>query len=258
MQTDFYAEHFELEDWHWWFTGRHRILMGVLDRHLPPGGAEGRRLLDFGCGTGTMLRSLVRYGEAVGVDADAEAIRFCRRRGLKDVQHLESDELPFDDDAFDVVTAFDVLEHIDDDARALREIRRVLRPGGTLLLSVPAYRFLWGPQDEIAHHKRRYTAGQVSRRAAAAGFAQRRVSYFNTFLSPVIAGVRLVRPYRPGSQDLKSDFTMTSPGLLNALLTRVFASETHLVERFDLPFGISILGLFTNGKARHHSSREPG
>jgi SAM-dependent methyltransferase len=254
MQKDFYTEYFELEDWHWWFIGRRRIFLRILDRYLPPAGPEGWRLLDVGCGTGTMLVCLAGYGEARGIDADEEAVRFCRRRGLENAEHVTSETLPFDDDAFNVVTALDVLEHVDDDTRMLREIRRVLRPGGTLLVSVPAYRFLWGPQDEISHHKRRYTARQIGARAAAAGFAERRLTYFNTLLFPPIAALRVLRSYRRGPIKLKSDFSLTSPGRMNSLLTRVFASEAPLVERFDLPFGVSILGLFVAAGAPRSSA----
>jgi SAM-dependent methyltransferase len=151
--------------------------------------------------------------------------------------------LPFEDNTFDVITILDVLEHLDDDRAMLRELHRVLRRGGLLLLSVPAYRFLWGPQDEIAHHKRRYVSPEIKQRLREAGFKLRRLSYFNTFLFPAIAGVRVLRPYKPGSADLKSDFTMTKPGPMNSLLGRLFALEAPLVERVDLPFGVSILGL---------------
>ena len=151
--------------------------------------------------------------------------------------------LPLPDAVADVVTALDVIEHIDDDRAMLREIYRITRPGGLFLFSVPAYRFLWGPQDEISNHKRRYTAPELRARVTAAGFRMRRLSYINTFLFPIIAGVRVLRPYRPGSADLKSDFTMTRPGPANTLLARLFALEAPLVARVNLPFGVSIVGI---------------
>ena len=127
--------------------------------HFSPAAIQtARAILDMGCGTGTMLGHLRRFGDAQGVDADEQAVGFCRSRGEERVQLLESETLPFSDDSFDLVTALDVLEHIEDDRAALREIARVLRPGGTFLATVPAYGWMWGAQDEISHHFRRYTA----------------------------------------------------------------------------------------------------
>ncbi|HEX8599142.1 MAG TPA: class I SAM-dependent methyltransferase [Chloroflexia bacterium] len=244
MHKEFYAEYFKIEDKHWWFVGRRRIFLDILDKYLPkPAGGRPRRILDMGCGTGTMLNYLSRYGRAEGIDADEEAVRFCHERGITQVRQVSALPLPFEDDTFDLVTALDVIEHIEDDLGTLRELYRVLRPGGTLLMSVPAYKFLWGAQDEISNHKRRYVAPQVRERLRATGFKVRRLSYFNTFLFPIIAGIRLVRPYKPGSTDLKSDFTMTKGGLSNKILGYLFGMEAPLVTRLNLPFGVSILGL---------------
>ena len=242
MKREFYAEYYEIEDRHWWFVGRRRIFLALLDRHLGAG-RGGRRVLDVGCGTGTMLGYLSRYGEAQGIDADPEAVRFCRERGLEGVRLVEPGPLPHDPETFDLVTALDVIEHVDDDAGLLREIARVLRPGGTLLVSVPAYGWMWGPQDEIARHKRRYVASELRERVEGAGLESRRLSYFNTLLFPPIAAVRLLRSYRPGSADLRSDFELTKPGRTNDLLASVFSLEARMVPRLRLPFGVSILAL---------------
>ena len=224
--------------------GRRNVFLALLDKYLPRcKDGRPRRILDLGCGTGTMLQYLARYGQAEGIDADEGAVRFCHERGVHQVQQVETMPLPFEDDTFDLVTALDVLEHIDDDRGTLRELYRITRPGGRIMLSVPAYRFLWGAQDEISLHKRRYVAGEIRERLSEAGFAVRRLSYFNTILFAIIAGVRVLRPYRPGSSKLKSDFTMTKPGLANALLARLFNLEARIVKRFDLPFGVSVLAL---------------
>ena len=171
MREDFYAEYFRVEDRHWWFIGRRRIVLAVLAAHLAPAadGRTPRRILDLGCGTGTMLAHLRRFGEAEGVDADERAVGFCHARGEDRVQLLESETLPFPDDSFDLLTALDVLEHIEDDRWALREVARVLRPGGIFLATVPAYRWMWGAQDEISHHFRRYSAGELKRKIPEAG-----------------------------------------------------------------------------------------
>jgi SAM-dependent methyltransferase len=243
MEREFYSEYFELEDRHWWFLGRRAIFMRILDRYLAPPPRDRRReLLDVGCGTGAMLGVLERYGRAQGIDADADAVAFCHQRGALHVGHVETLPLPFADGSIDLVTGFDVLEHIDDDAAMLAEIHRVLRPGGQLLVSVPAFQFLWGPQDEISHHRRRYVAAQLGDRIEAAGLLVQRLSYFNTLLFPGIAAIRIARPARPGAA-LKSDFTLSRPGPLNAVLARIFAAEAALLARRDLPFGVSILAL---------------
>jgi 2-polyprenyl-3-methyl-5-hydroxy-6-metoxy-1,4-benzoquinol methylase len=241
VHKEFYAEYFKIEDKHWWFVGRRQVLLGVLDRFVKPG--KGKRILDVGCGTGTMLGYLARYGEAQGMDADEEAIRFCNERGVTNVQLVPAGEMPFEDNTFDVVTMLDVLEHIDDDRGTLGDLYRVLKPGGSLLISVPAYKFLWGAQDEISNHKRRYVAAQLKARMEEAGFRVRKLSYFNTLLFPPIALVRVLRPYQPGSASLKSDFTMTKPGLFNRVLGKLFALEAPVVERVNLPFGVSIVAL---------------
>jgi SAM-dependent methyltransferase len=242
MEQDFYSRYFELEDRHWWFVGRREIFLRTLDRHFRPRAPDDARLLDVGCGTGTMLGYLSRYGRAQGVDASHEAVGFCRERGVDGVIHADGVPLPFDDSSFDLVTALDVVEHVDRDDELLAELRRITKPGGMLLVSVPAFRFLWGPQDEISHHKRRYTAPELRERIVAAGWSIDRLTYFNTLLFPPIAAIRLLRRDRP-DKPLRSDFELTKPGRANALLARAFSFEAPLVDRFDLPFGVSLLAV---------------
>jgi SAM-dependent methyltransferase len=244
MREDFYAEYFGVEDRHWWFIGRRRIILSLLAERLPPASANGtRRILDLGCGTGTMLAHLRKFGEVEGVDADEQAVEFCRARGELQVRLLDGPELPLPDNAFDLVTALDVLEHIEDDSRALREIRRVLRPGGLLLATVPAHRWMWGAQDEISHHFRRYSAAEISSRIGKAGLDLERLTYFNSLLFPPIAAVRLVRRAVPPRGEPRSDFEMTREGPVNGLLARVFSSEARWLRGRDLPFGVSLLAL---------------
>jgi SAM-dependent methyltransferase len=244
MKEEFYSLYYALEDKHWWFLGRRATFLQLLDRYLPPP-PEGRsrQILDVGCGTGTLLRYLARYGDAQGVDVDEQAIAYCHARGVHNVQLFDGSKLPFGESRFDLVTLLDVLEHIEDDKGTLEEIRRVLRPGGMLMVAVPAYRFLWGPQDEISNHRRRYIAPQMRRLLGEAGFRVRRLSYFNTFLFPVIAMVRVLRPYLPKQFQVQSDCTVTKLGPLNRILATIFALEAPLVRRFSLPFGVSIVGL---------------
>jgi SAM-dependent methyltransferase len=232
-----------VEDVHWWFVGRRRILLSILDRYLGANATNGRQILDVGCGTGTMLTHLARFGDARGVDMDLEAVGYCHDRGLRQVTQSDADKLPFEKDTFDLVTALDVVEHIDDDLGALREMRRVIKPGGLLLLTVPAYRFLWGRQDDINLHKRRYVARELRSRLQAAGFEVQRLTYMNAILFPAIAAIRLVRHVLPEPPKLESDFAFPAPQPLNVLLSAVFGSERHLLTRFDIPFGVSIMAL---------------
>ncbi len=245
MEQDFYPAYFELEGRHWWFLGRRRLFLRLLEQQIP---LRDRpvELLDFGCGTGAFLEHLERFGTVRAVDADPSAVAFCHARGRSEVQLAPPGApLPFPDGAFDAVTTLDVIEHIDDDVAALAELRRVLRPGGRLLVAVPAFTFLWGVQDEVSHHRRRYTAGSLRAALAAAGFAVDRTSYFNTILFPPIAAVRVGRRLlrRPGSR--QSDFEV-GPAALNRGLGAVFGAEAGIVARRDLPFGVSLLAL-----ARH-------
>ena len=192
-----------------------------------------------------MLRYLGRYGRARGVDADERAVSFCKKRGLDNVVLFDGFTLPFPENHFDLVTMFDVLEHIEDERFAVSEVFRVLKAGGIFMMTVPAYPFLWGPQDEISLHKRRYLAPQLASRISGQGFKIAKLSYFNTFLFPVIAGIRLLRrltPSRPSRvAELKSDFALTKRGGLNSLLATVFGLERFVVGRISVPFGISIV-----------------
>jgi SAM-dependent methyltransferase len=239
-----------VEDVHWWFVGRRRILLQVLGKYLGRDSAEPRRILDVGCGTGTMLSHLASFGKAQGVDIDEEAVGYCLERGLTDVRLGEAAKLPFDDGSFDLVTALDVVEHLDDDVGALREMRRVLRPGGRILVTVPAFRFMWGDQDEVNQHKRRYVASELRDRLRAAGFDVVRVSYMNVFMFAPIAALRLLRRVqrrvRPRIAQ-ESDFRYPAPGPVNFLLGGIFGAEAQIVKRFDIPFGVSIVALAQTG-----------
>ena len=247
MDHDFYKKNYWAEEHHWWYLGRRRILLRLLDGWVPPvDGRRERQVLDVGCGTGGMLSHLGRYGDAFGIDMHEQAVRFCRTRGLEHVQLVGDPPYPFADEQFDLVTVLDVIEHVEDDVAVLKEISRVMRPGGILLVTVPAYMSLWGGEDVISHHLRRYRSGQLRERMIAADLEVQRLSYFNTLLFPAVAGIRLARRLSAKSDTrVDSDSDVSVPNAVNEVLTRLFSAEAALIERMNLPFGVSILGLAT-------------
>lgn len=236
MEEQVYQELYELEDAHWWFRGRRSVIHALLARAELP---EQARILDAGCGTGRNLVELGALGEATGVDPSPDAIEFCRRRGLSSVAQAGLEALPFADGSFDLVVATDVIEHIDDDRGALTELRRVAAGDGWLLLTVPAYMWLWSQHDESHHHRRRYTLRELRGRAESAGWRPAAASYFNTALLAPIAAVRTLTR-RQAPRDGRSDYQLTE-GPLNAVLSLPMRGEAALIRRgARLPAGVSI------------------
>jgi SAM-dependent methyltransferase len=244
VEPQLYEEMASLEDAHWWFRGRRDICRDALERHLPA--RRPLRLLDVGCGTGGNLPMLQQFGEVEGLELDPGAVARSRAR-LGDASRVHQGALPDGiprAHPYDAVTALDVLEHLEDPEAALAAIARALVPGGVLLCTVPAFMFLWTEHDEVNHHHRRYRRALLSDQLRSAGFQVRHVSYFNSWLFPPIAALRLVRRLwpRPHAPAPAGDLAMP-PRPLNALLARLFASERHLVTSGSLPFGVSLLAV---------------
>lgn len=234
MDPSYAAVHAEEDRAHWWFQGRRAVLLSELARRLPQGPS---RLAEIGCGSGGMLESLARFGTAVGVETDPALREHARARGLDVRAGSLPDDVPLETGRWDAVCLFDVLEHVADDAGALAACRRLLAPGGRLIVTVPAYAWLWSRHDELLGHRRRYTTGSLRAVALAAGFAVERLTYFNTLLAPPIMAVRLAR-----TALRRPDHDLARPApLVNRLLARAFAAEARLLRRVSLPFGISVL-----------------
>jgi len=179
---------------------------------------------------------LANYGEAEGVDVSEEALAFCRARGLDKVRLGAAEELPYEDGTFDLVTAFDVVEHMDDDLAGLKEMRRVLRPGGRALLFVPAFMFLWGVQDDVSNHRRRYRLPQLRRVLEQAGFEIERTTYANiTFFLPILLGRKLMQV----TGIKASNENNINVSALNGVFGSVFGAESWFLRRMNLPFGVS-------------------
>jgi SAM-dependent methyltransferase len=241
MRPHTYAIMRRVEERHWWYFGRRKILRSFVARACGLlAGEAGKKLsiLDVGCGTGANLEMLSEFGETSGVDVSAEAVSFCHGRGLKHVKIGAAEELPFNDHSFELVTALDVVEHLDDDVAGLREMRRVLRPDGRILLFVPAFMFLWGVQDDVSNHRRRYRLGQLKDSVLKAGFEIEKASYANiTFFAPTLIGRLLMRviDYRPQSE------ANITPGFLNGVLGKIMGAESSLLRFMSFPFGVSIV-----------------
>jgi SAM-dependent methyltransferase len=225
---------------HWWFSARRRILEAVLRRLPLPRPA---RVLEVGCGTGGNLRMLLRFGPVDAVEMDEYAIAVARTQGSgADVRKGWLPEaIPFEPARqYDLVCLFDVLEHCQDDRSALGALSSLLAPGGRLLVTVPAYQWLFGAHDRAHHHFRRYTVRRLRKTARDAGFEVCRSGYFNTLLFPLVAARRLLA--RAGLGDSDTDARMPSP-VINRLLATVFGFEASLVPLFAFPFGTSVIAV---------------
>ena len=241
MERDEYEFMFRAEDHHWWYHGMRAITLGLLDRYV--GRGRDLAVLDAGCGTGACMQYLAPFGRVTGVDMAPEALSFCQQRGLRRLGRASIAELPFAADSFDLVTSFDVLSEcgLSYEAAVLGEFWRVLRPGGHLLLRLPAYEWLRGRHDELVHTRHRYTRGEIVSRLRERGFQIERSSYANCFLFPLAALKRLKDRLLPPAQ-AGSDVTV-SGGWSNGVLARVFAAEAPLVRRLRLPFGLTAIVL---------------
>ncbi len=238
MERAEYTKTFQLEDGHWWFVGKRRLAARLLHKFVPLDGAA--PILDVGCGTGGMTAFLSDYGRVSGVDLSPVALSFCRQRGLSPCCRSSALRLPFADDSFALVTAFDVLYHLGDDEAALRELWRVCRPGGNVLLTDPAFGCLRGPHDRAYGTRQRYTVGQMRRKLEAAGFRVQKASYANAFLFPVVFAVRWWKRTFPPAADRRSDLRPL-PRWLNRVLAAIYGLEARLIPKVNLPVGSSVV-----------------
>ena len=240
MQQHTYAIMDEVEGSHWWFVGRRKILEsfldGIVQKLRTPPNSE-LRILDVGCGTGANIEMLSQYGDAEGVDVSDDALEFCQRKGLKAQKGL-AETLPYEDETFDLTTALDVIEHLDDDVAGLREMFRVTKSGGYSLIFVPAFMWLWGVQDDISNHRIRYTKPEIVDRLKKAGYTVERATYANwTFFTPILAGRTLMRMtgLKPESEN---NITISS---LNGVFGLLFGAERLWLRHLNFPFGVSIV-----------------
>lgn len=240
MNPHAYLDMAETESRHWWFAGRRTIVKSLISRLDLPAQAS---ILDVGCGTGGNLEMLSVFGRVTGLEVNEVARRIARQNtnGRFDIQAGSCPaNIPSAGRKFDLICMLDVLEHIEEDVASLIKLKDLLTDGGRIVVTVPAYRWLWSRHDEFLHHKRRYTAAELRSKAAAAGLVAEQLSYFNTLLFPLAAIVRIKDRLLNRRE---ASGTVIPPAPVNALFQRVFSAERFLLHRMPLPFGVSLFAI---------------
>ncbi len=235
---------------HWWFASRTRAIKTMLDKVLPR--TSGLSLLDVGCGAGNMIHDLSRYGHVKGLEIDPRPVKIAHQRGYDVDQFDATQPMPFADNSFDLVTALDVIEHTQNDLAVLADSYRLIKPGGHMVVTVPAFMWLWSHNDDINAHVRRYTAGELKQKLAQTGFTVKRVSYNNFFIFPLAALLISLRRMTKAKTQLAShhlaedeyqvEMEPASP-LVNTVLTFVGRVEAGLIRYINLPFGTSLIAV---------------
>lgn len=240
MNDDLLFKFNEVEKFHWWWAGRQELVKDLLLSEKP------KKILDIGCGTGetiTYLKTVFKKASFVGIDNSKEALKFTKSRG-HNVKKGDALKLPFKDESFDAVLLLDVIEHIKNDAGVIKEAKRVLKPGGVIVLTAPALQFIWSAHDVGQGHHRRYTRHQLMRLADKNKIKITFISYFNFFLSPPIILIRLFSrlPFlsRLGQYDSKLNYQLAYKKPANSILKFIFISEIKMLKLIRYPIGISI------------------
>ena len=252
MKHEEYERMYRFEDRYWWFVARRHLIISLLQTCYPKAGQL--QILDVGCGTGAMLDDLKPFGDVVGADFSPEALQFCVTRGAPAaLARADVRRLPFADGSFDVVTAMDIIEHIDDDKAAASEIFRVLKPGGRLLVTVPAFSSLWSEHDEALHHFRRYTTPHLKDLFQRVGLSVDKISYtVTTLFGPIWVYRQMSNLFRhklfsrllggdAGAGGEKKANLVNFSGPVNSALLALSQWETRLVQSGSLPFGVSVV-----------------
>jgi SAM-dependent methyltransferase len=227
------------EDSYWWHVGRRRIIFRILEKYSH---TYKQDILDIGCGTGGNYALLNQYGNVHGLDNAPEAITYCEEKGIPNISLGACEDMPYGNKSFDWIVALDVLEHLEDENMALGEFSRVLRPKGRLLLTVPAYAFIWSGHDEVLHHQRRYVRKQLKRLLEENGYSVHMISYMITFLAPVIIGVRLAERVTKRFMNInqKTSYIIPPKGI-NRFFIKLLHVEGRILKHIALPFGTSII-----------------
>lgn len=236
MQKEEYRNIYSQEQGHFFYIGNHYLIIRLVERFV--GNRNNLQILDAGCGTGLLAKKLERYGHVIGVDISHEALKFSKRRGVRVIQSSIT-KLPFKPNTFDLIISVDVLYHqkVESDQNAIGEFKRVLKPGGILILKVPAYDWLRGSHDIVVETKKRYTTDQLKRLARLAGLKTLQASYFASFLLPLAIFKRILESTL-GKQNIKSDVSKP-PNFINSILISFYKLESFTLNFFNIPFGLS-------------------
>lgn len=238
MDKSVYLDLIKIQDTHWWYVGRKKLLMNVLVKYINKENRN-RNILDLGCGTGAMLKVAKQYGNVYGMDYNSSAVAYCNDILHENVkQGSLPNKVPYKNNMFDVIMCLDVLEHVKEDVESLETIFNLLKNNGIAIITVPAFQFLWGYNDDLVHHFRRYTKDDLISKSKNVGFSIINYSYFNVFLFP---GIYLVRKLKKILNIQKPDLEETpKDNIINKLLRIIFLFEIKLQKYIRFPFGVSI------------------
>jgi len=241
VELEYELQTHRAEDRHWWYQGRRRVLARAIERLDLP---ENARILDAGCGSGRNIVDLARHGVVTGVELSGTSVELARARATGEVVEGSVMDMPFDDASFDLTVSLDVIEHLEDDVGALRELRRVTKPGGALLVTVPAYQWLWSGHDEVNHHHRRYNRRTLLAPAETAGWHLESSTHFNSLLLPIAIVLRALERFKPSTTKSSLDLWIP-PAPLNWALRQPLHLEAAAIGRGgSIPAGLSLLAVF--------------
>lgn len=229
----------ELKKNYWWHIGRRFILIKFLKRWFPISNTKSL-ILDFGCGTGENFEILSKFGQVIGIDNSEVAVKFCQQKGHL-AKLINGNNLPFPDKSIDFITVLDVLEHLDNDVDIFMEYKRVLKESGRILITVPAYKFLWSEHDKAMKHRRRYIASELQTKLNQSGFKILKMNYIFTFVFPLVLFYRIFRRIFPKKSYQSKVSYVILPKFINQFFVRIMQIETFLVDKINLPFGSSII-----------------
>jgi SAM-dependent methyltransferase len=241
MELEYELQTHRAEDRHWWYQGRRSVLERAIERLGLPQHAH---ILDAGCGSGRNMVELAHHGSVTGIELSDTSVELARERDVGEVLAGSVMDMPFDDESFDLAVSLDVIEHLEDDVGALLELRRVTKQGGALLVTVPAYQWLWSGHDEINHHHRRYNRRTLLAAAEKAGWHLESSAHFNSLLLPVAILLRALERFKPSTTKSSLDLWVP-PAPLNWVLRQPLNLEAAVIGRGGpIPAGLSLLAVF--------------